>query len=78
MKTTFFKALFQEHYQSVKQFGSRSGPTYGGPDLGLNRFQKTKFAAGRQRVNTLRVVTIDVPRPLSNGLWIIILWKVDV
>ena len=36
---TFFKIIFffQEHYQSVKQFGSRSGPTlwyYVGPDLG--------------------------------------------
>ena len=27
-KINFFKTLFQEHYQSVKQFGSRSGPTF--------------------------------------------------
>ena len=26
-KLTFFKMIFQEHYQSVKQFGSRSVPT---------------------------------------------------
>ena len=26
-KLNFFKKFFQEHYQSVKQFGSRSGPT---------------------------------------------------
>ena len=25
-KINFFKKIFQEHYQSVKQFGSRSGP----------------------------------------------------
>ena len=27
-KINFFKKIFQEHYQSVKQFGSRSGPTF--------------------------------------------------
>ena len=27
-KIKFFKKLFQEHYQSVKQFGCRSGPTF--------------------------------------------------
>ena len=27
-KLTFFKYFFQEQYQSVKQFGSRSGPTF--------------------------------------------------
>ena len=27
-KINFFKRIFQEHYQSVKRFGSRSGPTF--------------------------------------------------
>ena len=27
-KMNFFKKFFQEHYQSVKQFGSRSGPMF--------------------------------------------------
>ena len=27
-KSTFFKKIFQEYYQSVKQFGSRSGPKF--------------------------------------------------
>ena len=27
-KTNVFKRFFQEHYQSVKQFGSRSGMTF--------------------------------------------------
>ena len=27
-KTNFLKKIFQEHYQSVKRFRSRSGPTF--------------------------------------------------
>ena len=27
-KINFFKKLFQKHYQNVKRFGSRSGPTF--------------------------------------------------
>ena len=27
-KSNFFEKLFQEYHQSVKQFGSRSGPTF--------------------------------------------------
>ena len=42
LKFTFSKNFFQEHYQSVKWFGSRSGPTFcqsqsgSGPDLDRN------------------------------------------
>ena len=39
-KINFFEKFFQEYHQSVKQFGSRSGPTIVGPDLGLNCLQK--------------------------------------
>ena len=39
-KINLFKTLFLEHYQSVKQFGSRSGPTIVGPDLCPNCFAK--------------------------------------
>ena len=34
----FFEKLFQEYHQSVKQFGSRSGPTFW-PDLVPNSLQ---------------------------------------
>ena len=33
------KKFFWEHNCSVKQFKTRSGPTFGGPDLGLNCLQ---------------------------------------
>ena len=32
----FFKKIFQEYHQSVKQFESRSGIHFVGPDLGPN------------------------------------------
>ena len=32
--------IFHEHYQNVKQFGSRSGPTSVGPDLDPNCLQR--------------------------------------
>ena len=35
-----FKKFFQEYHQSVKQFGSRSGPTFVGPDLSPNCLQR--------------------------------------
>ena len=40
-KMNFFKKFFQELYESVKWFGSRSGPlVYVGPDLGPNCVQR--------------------------------------
>ena len=40
----FFKLtlekIFREYHQRVKQFGSRSGPTFSRPDLGTNCLQK--------------------------------------
>ena len=38
-KLIFSKTIFQKPYQSFKRFGSRSGWTGLGPDLGLNCFQ---------------------------------------
>ena len=38
-QTNFFKKLFQEHYQGIKQFGSRSRPTEVSPDLDPNCLQ---------------------------------------
>ena len=35
-----FLKFFQEYHQSVKPFGSRSGPTFVGPDLGPNCLQR--------------------------------------
>ena len=40
MKMNFLKNLFQEHYQSVKGFGSRSGPTSKGLDPDEDRHQR--------------------------------------
>ena len=39
-KITFFKKFFQEHYQSVNQFGSRAGLTSVGPDPIPNCLQR--------------------------------------
>ena len=39
-KINFFEKFFHEYHQSVKQFGSRSGPTFVGPDLVTNCLQK--------------------------------------
>ena len=39
LKINFFKQFFQEYYQSVKQFGSRSGRHSVGTDLGPNCLQ---------------------------------------
>ena len=36
----FFEKMFQEYQQGVKQFGSRSGPTFVGLDLGPNCLQR--------------------------------------
>ena len=39
----FREKIFQEYHQSVKQFESRSGPTFlFGPDLGPNCLQRLK------------------------------------
>ena len=38
-KSTFSKNSFQEYHKRVKQVGSRSGPTFVGPDLGPNCLQ---------------------------------------
>ena len=40
LKISFLKKIFQDHYQSVKQFGSRSGPTFVRPDMGPNCLQR--------------------------------------
>ena len=39
-KINLFKKLFQEHYQGVKQFGSRSGPTFCRSWSGFKLFAK--------------------------------------
>ena len=51
-KIYFFKKFFNEHFQSVKLFGSRHSV---GPDLGPNCLQKLsaedKVATSRRRIN---------------------------
>ena len=40
-KINVFKKFYQEHYSSIKQLGSRSGPMFHvGPDLGPNCLQR--------------------------------------
>ena len=51
-----FKKFFLEHYQSVKQFGSRSGTTFCRSSsesklFALGYEQTTKFPASKERVN---------------------------
>ena len=56
----FFKIFFQEYYQSVKQFQSRAGPTFVGPDLGPNCLQMLSADnTGRKRVKAM-------PKDLTN------------
>ena len=53
-KITFFKKFFQEHYQSVKPFGARSGPKFCrfvGPDLSPNCLQRLSADNNKERVN---------------------------
>ena len=48
-KINFFEEFFQKYHQSVKQFGSRSGPTFFSPDLGSNclqRYEQTTQLSG--------------------------------
>ena len=47
----FFKKNFEEHYQSVKQFESRSGPTDLGPNGLKGYLQTKKLPASKERVN---------------------------
>ena len=44
-KIILFKKFFQEHYQGVKRFGSRSGQMSVGPDLGPNCLQRLSDSA---------------------------------
>ena len=55
----FFEKLLQENRQSVKQIGSRSGPTFCRPDLGPNCLQKLSADNTRgQRVKDLQTNVI--------------------
>ena len=53
-KFTFLKHFFQEHYQSVKWFGSRSGPMFCLSCSGSKLFGKViirrQIAASKERV----------------------------
>ena len=49
-KFIFFKNFFQEYHQSVKQFGSRLGRHFVGPDLGPNCLQKLSADDHRRHI----------------------------
>ena len=52
----FFLKFFQEYHQGVKQFESRSGPTFVGPDLGSNCLPRLSADdTSRQRVDPCHV-----------------------
>ena len=58
-KINFFKKFFQEHYQSVKWFGTRSGPAHYsvGPDLEPNCLQRLSADdTGGQRVKSCCII----------------------
>ena len=44
-KINFFKKIFQEHYQSVKEFDTDQDRHTVGPDLGLNCLQRLSALA---------------------------------
>ena len=59
-KISFFEKIFQEYHQSIKQFGSRSGPTFCRPDLGPNCLQKlSAHDTSRPGMNHLPVTSHD-------------------
>ena len=59
-KINFFKKFFQEHYQSVKRFGSRSV----GPDLGPNCLQR--FYSRRQKLPLARKELLYVSKVIMS------------
>ena len=70
-KINFFKKLFQEHFQSVKWFGSRSGPTFcrsrSGSKLLTKIISRRQVATSKEKVNyTVRIsVLIEGPSILT-------------
>ena len=67
-KINFFEKFFQEHYQSVKQFGSRSGPTlcrsWSGSKLFAKVINKKWVATCKEeltRVGNFRTVFVIFP-----------------
>ena len=63
-KQSCFKKIFQEHYQSVKRFGSRSGPTFCRSWSGSKLFAKG-LSADDENVATLNCYFIIYDGPCS-------------
>ena len=57
-KINFFKKLFQEHYQSIEQFGSRSGRTFC-QTVYKGYQQTTKVDASKERVKDIMLVLVE-------------------
>ena len=55
-KMYFFKKLFQEYHQAVKQFGSRSGRTFFRPELGSNCLQSISVDDSKQSLNEFKKI----------------------
>ena len=59
---TVFQKFYQEHYQNIKQLGSKSGPMFhGGPDLGPNCFQKILSETLSEYLTAWIQIRTDVP-----------------
>ena len=67
-KLTFSKKFLPEHYQSVKWYGSRSGPTFCWPWSGSKLFEKV---VNRRQKLLLARKELDTPRILCslNGIF---------
>ena len=74
---TFFKINlkknilnFQEHYLSVKQFGSRSGPTLIWVQTNSKNYQQmSKVAASKERFNVTNAGIQCTSSPIKSGLF---------
>ena len=68
-KSFIFEKFFQEYHMSVKQIGSRSGPTFFRPDLGPNCLQRLSADdTRRQRVNSKSLAAGKALAGLQEGL----------
>ena len=62
VQTVCKKRLYQEHYQSIKQLGSKSGPMFHVcPDLGPNCFPKILSGALSEYQTAWIQIRTDVP-----------------
>ena len=64
-KINFFKKIFQEYYQSVKWFGSRSGPTFWVQNVCKVYQQTIKIAPSKLKIKDIYVFAIFLSMSLD-------------